>query len=397
MSADATASASVSPTQHGPTQLNARFLSDVRPTKVRWLWPGMLPAGKLVVLAGDPGQGKSLLAAKICAQVSTGGRWPDGGKCPRGYALFISAEDDPADTTLPRIMAAGGCPSRVGCADMIDENGRDRGFDLRDTQAIDQLIQTIKSTHRQRHEDWQAKQRRQADPFDVEDDKDPTGPEQIGPNQIGPPKLRLIVIDPVSAFMSGSDGHSNAEVRGMLKPLAELATRTGACVVLITHLSKGGTGKAVYRSMGSLAFMAAARVGLLLTKSPDDERRRLIVPVKNNLSGDQAGRAYTLTTNPTDPDTPVALLEPGEVDASHVLRRLDHEAFEDGPTKLEEMIDFVRDKLADGEIPGRVMHLALGEAGMSMATFRRACGTIGVRTRRGEGRQCFYSLPVEPD
>jgi len=91
----------------GPSGVVTR-LSDVVPEHLRWLWPGRLPVGKLVLLDGDPGTGKSTIAVDWAARVSTGGRWPDGSSCPKGDVLVLSAEDGLADTVRPRLDAAAG-------------------------------------------------------------------------------------------------------------------------------------------------------------------------------------------------------------------------------------------------------------------------------------------------
>ncbi len=104
---------------------NTVRLSDVDPERVRWLWPGRLPLGKLVVLDGDPGVGKSTLALDIAARLSTGRGWPDGGTCPPGGVLILSAEDGLADTIRPRLDAAGGDPTRVHALTEVRYVGED--------------------------------------------------------------------------------------------------------------------------------------------------------------------------------------------------------------------------------------------------------------------------------
>ena len=81
--------------------------SDLTPEPVRWLWEYWLALGKLHILAGAPGQGKTTIAIACMATATIGGRWPDGSRCEAGNVLMWSGEDDPADTLLPRLMAAG--------------------------------------------------------------------------------------------------------------------------------------------------------------------------------------------------------------------------------------------------------------------------------------------------
>ena len=102
---------------------------------------------------------------------------------------------------------------------------------------------------------------------------------------------KLVIIDPISAYLGRTDSHKNAEVRAVLMPLADMADELNVAVLAITHLNKGG-GSAMYRSIGSIAFTAAARAVWAVTKDRDDPDRRLVLPVKNNLAQDRLGMAY---------------------------------------------------------------------------------------------------------
>ena len=104
----------------------------------------------------------------------------------------------------------------------------------------------------------------------------------------------MIVIDPISAYLDGTESHNNAEVRAVLAPLAKLAAEVGAAVVCVTHLNKGSQSSALYRATGSLAFVAAARAAYAVTKDKDNPSRRLILPMKNNLAPDTSGIAYAV-------------------------------------------------------------------------------------------------------
>src|SRR5205823_5543923 len=109
------------------------------------------------------------------------------------------------------------------------------------------------------------------------------------------PQTVVVIVDPVSAYCGKVDSHNNTEVRGMLQPLSELAAEFKVAVVAVTHLSKGVGGKAVYRSMGSLAFAAAARAVWYVSKDTEDPARRLLLPVKINVAAEMTGLAYRLS------------------------------------------------------------------------------------------------------
>ncbi len=202
--------------RHRPSScLVVRRASDVKPEPINWLWPGKIAIGKLTLIAGDPGLGKSMLTVSLAAHVSTGREWPArGGSCPIGDVLFVSAEDDPADTIRPRLDAAGADARRVYIVAGVQSlnaagEPEQRLLSLRkDLAAVEAEVR-----------------RRDA--------------------------CRLIVVDPVSAYLDGADSHNNAEVRGLLAPLSELAREVGAAMIAVTHLNKGAGGSARAGSGGS--------------------------------------------------------------------------------------------------------------------------------------------------
>ena len=233
-------------------------LDTVQPKSIVWLWPGRIPIGKLTMLSGDPGLGKSLLTIDMGARVSSA-PWPDTPElAPLGGVLMLSAEDDAADTIRPRLDAAGADCSRVSVLAGIprfdlEECERFVMFNLaRDLRALEEAVEST------------------AD-------------------------CRLVVIDPISAFCGATDSHRNSDVRGLLAPLAELAQRRQVAVVGVNHLNKNAAGgPAMYRTMGSLAFVAAARAAWAVVKDKQDPGKRLFLPIKNNLAADVAGLSYTI-------------------------------------------------------------------------------------------------------
>src|SRR5262249_41661169 len=119
-----------------------RRLADVQSEKVTWLWPGRLALGKLTILSGDPGLGKSFLSLDIAARLTTGQMWPDGGPAPPGTVVLLTAEDGVADTVRARFDAAGGDPERVHVLEAMREGNGERLFGLsRDLPALEELVQ----------------------------------------------------------------------------------------------------------------------------------------------------------------------------------------------------------------------------------------------------------------
>jgi putative DNA primase/helicase len=186
--------------------------------------------GKLNLIVGHPGRGKSQLSLFMAALVSTGGLWPDGTPCDRGSVVLITCEDDMADTVVPRLVALGADRSRCHSLDgRRDETGRSRPFSLKDSATV--LVDLAR---------------------DISD-------------------LALVIIDPVSAYLDRIDSHNAAEMRGGLLPLQEFAARSGAAVVLVSHFSKGTPdGTAMSRVAGSGALVAVCRSAWLVERCPED-------------------------------------------------------------------------------------------------------------------------------
>ena len=317
--------------------------SELAPEAVNWLWEGWLALGKLGVLAGPPGCGKTTLALACMATVTSGGRWPDGSRCPVGNVLIWSGEDDPSDTLLPRLIAAGADRSRVYFVTGSRINGEVLPFDpSRD------LVQLSAQA------------------------------EKIG-------NVRLLVVDPVVSAVTG-DSHKNTEVRRSLQPLVDLGGYLGAAVLGISHFSKGTGGKdPTERVTGSVAFGAVARVVMVAAKVADEagEPRRIFARSKSNIGPDDGGFEYTLEQVEAVPG----------IFASRVLwgkalpgsaRDLLREADEDDPDGGSEggVNDFLRSLLADGPVSAKSIKADADGAGYAWRTVHRAADRLGVERRK---------------
>ena len=318
-------------------------LADVEPQEVRWLWPSRIPMGKITLIAGDPGLGKSFLTLDIASRVSTGAGWPDrpGERVePRGVVL-LSAEDDAADTIVPRLMAAGADLTRIEALQAVQVAGGKRAaFDLsRDVHHLREAVRRVAG-------------------------------------------CELVVVDPVSAYLGATDSHVNAEVRSCLAQLAAMAGDTGVAVVLVSHLNKGGESpRAIYRITGSLAFAAAARAVWAVTRDEADRTRRLMMPVKLNLAAaDTNGLAYSLAP-PLHGTVPCIAWEAAPVagDADDAMRE---------PTAVDEAVAFLQEVLADGPMSSTDLRKEADERGIGWRTVNRAqrrAGVVAEQQRSGDG------------
>jgi hypothetical protein len=362
------------------TPLTGRHLisyraSDIQPERLEWVWPGRIARGKVALLGGPPGLGKSQVTANVAAIVSSGGAWPCGeGRAPQGGVLILSAEDGIADTIVPRLIAAAANIERihiVAAATRPDGTGR-KTFSLKtDVDLLERLA------------------------------------EEIG-------SVRLIIIDPISAYMGGADGNGNVETREVLEPLAEMANRLGIAVVAVTHLNKGGAGNqsALNRFAGSIAFVAAARSAYLIIEDPQDENRRLFLQAKNNLGPKGKGLAFRVEQR----------LIPGDIVASNISWDTDHvtasvdEALTASESRgnnesrsgKDEAADFLRGLLTAEGIAVIEIEREAREAGLlgpdsaisQNKSFRSAREALGVVPQRkggaGASGQWVWALPVTP-
>lgn len=334
--------------------------SEVRPVPVDWLWNGWLAAGKLHLIGGAPGTGKTTIAATLAATVTCGGRWPDGSRAELGSVVFWSGEDDNADTLNPRLRAAGANMDRVFTIDGVREGGESYPFDpARDMDALRAALGQI-------------------------------------------PDVRLIVIDPVVSAVSG-DSHKNAEVRRGLQPLVDLAGQLRCALLGVTHFSKGTSGRdPVERITGSLAFGALARMVMVTAKQEaegDRPERRVMLRAKSNIGPDGGGFVYDLQQG--------ELLEHPGIEASSVLwgeaihgtaRELLAEAEQRDDEHGSDAASFLRDLLAYGPCSAKDVYKEAESAGYSRDTMKRAKSRIGVEAiKQGMAGGWVWRLPVAQD
>jgi putative DNA primase/helicase len=199
-----------------------------------------------------------------------------------------------------------------------------------------------------------------------------------------------VVIDPISAYCGRTDSHKNADVRGLLGPLSELAQKMRVAVVAVTHLNKSG-GKAMYRAMGSLAFVAAARSAWAVVKDKEEPRRRLVLPIKCNLAPDITGLSYQVIEQCGAPCLAWSS-EPVNIAVDEALA--DEEDRQD--RDRDDAKKWLQQVLADGPVAQKELKRQATEAGLAFRTVRRAKDAIKVVVYKegfGEGAHWLWSLP----
>lgn len=332
--------------------------ASIKPVAIRWLWPGWVARGKLTVLAGAGGSGKTTLAIGLIGTLTSGGRWPDGDICREpGNALIWSSEDDPADTLVPRLMAAGADLSRVHII-----QGRVNGAGERE-------------------------------PFDPATDFDllREAVEDIG-------GASLLLIDPVVNVVKG-DMHRANDVRRSLQAVVDFAEAHGCAVLGISHFSKGSGGSSpADRVIGSQAFGALARAVLVAAKQ-DDTETRVLARAKSNISDDQGGVGYVVepcTVGEGIETTRVLWGDRIEGSARDILAEVESTGDDDQRSEFEEACDFLRDTLQNGPVPTKQIKEDAAGAGLSWATVRRAQKAIGATAKKNGVKEGWsWQLPSE--
>ncbi|RJG07903.1 AAA family ATPase [Noviherbaspirillum cavernae] len=314
-----------------------------------WLWQGWLAAGKMHILGGAPGTGKTTIAMALAATVSVGRRWPDGMRAPLGNVVIWTGEDDPRDTLVPRLALSGADLSRVYFITDVREGNERRSFDP--ARDMDKLTRKL---------------------------------IEIG-------DVRLLIVDPIVSVVVG-DSHKNAEVRRGLQPLVDLAASMRCALLGITHLTKGTAGRdPVERLTGSLAFGALARVVMMAAKYQEEDEHgrtvRVFLRAKSNIGPDDGGFEYDLhqgemKSHPGIVASSVLWGNAVEGTARELLATADTAADDGEGGTSADAKRFLSDLLADGPLPVNQVKADANGAGYSWPTIRRAQKALGIKSSK---------------
>ena len=343
--------------------LISRCTANIIPKRIDFLWPGRIARGKHTAIAGEPGDGKSQLSIYVAATISRSGEWPCGeGRAPVGNVIIMNAEDGADDTVVPRLIAAGADLQRVHIVSAVmqeDGKGR-RAFNLQADLAL--LERKI---------------------------------AEIG-------DVALVIIDPISSYMGKADSHKNAEVRGALEPLSEMAERLKVAILSITHFSKVGAAnnsKALHRFIGSIAFVGAPRAAFAVIEDADNEGRILFLHAKNNMAPKAQGLAYRLVQTMIGENESIVASyvlwenSPVVISADEALRANDGGGDRKAAAEAEQ---FLREKLSHGVVPakdGEEHARALGITPRTLDRARKKLGVIAEKSGLKEG--WTWRLPDE--
>jgi hypothetical protein len=333
-------------------------LADVEARRVNWLWLRRIALGRIALLVGVPGEGKSFLALFIAACVTLGLPFPDGTLCPQGDVILISPEDDPGDTIRPRLDAHRADVRRVHILSGVQwaaENGEKREvfFTLENLAALEEAFKRIRPL--------------------------------------------LLIIDPIGSVLGGdTDSHRDNEVRGRLAPVAKLAEKYGVAVLIVAHRRKSAGTHADDLALGSRAFTGIARAVWHLSRDPENKDRRLFLPGKNNLAREGSGLAFTIEGDPAH-----LVWEPGPVmlNADEGLAAENEGGERPGPKPeaRSAATDWLRTLLADGERATADIQADAKAAGFAWRTVQRAADALQVtRTKGAFNTGWRWALPNVP-
>lgn len=319
-------------------------LRDVELKPVRWLWRGYIAKGKVNLIAGDPGLGKSQMVLQIVARLTRGTHLPRDCMAPPVNVLLLCSEDDAGDTIKPRLEAANADLRRIRMVEsIVQENGKKRWLDLdKDLERLETTLTKFRPT--------------------------------------------LIVMDALSSYTGKIDRNAENEVRVILDRLGKFASEHDVALLGICHLKKSAEADPKRALSGSLAWIAAARCAAIVTQDPDDDGRRLLLSAKCNIGPEPPGVGFSIQPMSVGPcETSCAIFDdrPVDVNARQAFARI--AGADRGSTKLDEATDWLEEVLAAGPMPTDDVQAAANAKGISSGTLRRAKKELRIKPEKSSG------------
>ena len=311
------------------------YYSAVTEKAVEWLWYPFIPYGKITLLQGDPGDGKSTFMLHVVASITTGRQLPDGSQSKiLQNVIYQCSEDSSADTIKPRLLQAGADCDRV--AYINEEN----------------------------------------DPLTIADPRIEEAIIKTG--------ARLLIIDPIQAYLPHDcDMTSASSMRALMKRLAAIADRHKCAVVLIGHMTKASGSKNLYRSFGSIDIAAIARSVLMIKRDDNNPEIRYMFPVKSSLAYEGNAVRFMFTK-----ESGLQML--GECSIGAEIESLDDQNKEKGKSAKAELI--LKELLSCGDIPSKSVIKITNKRGISERTVRSAAKSLGIKAIR-KGNTWYWSMP----
>ena len=318
-------------------------MEQVEVEKIDWLLYPFIPFGKVTIVQGDPGEGKTTMVLQIIAKLTKGEAvLPSGSDEPaleeKTMALepvnviYQTAEDGLGDTIKPRLLSAGADCSRVM---VIDDN--DQALTMMDARLEEAIIKT---------------------------------------------KARLVVLDPIQGFLGAAvDMHRANEIRPLMKRVAVLAEKYHCAIILIGHMNKNSNGKSSYRGLGSIDFQAAARSVLIVGRIKDEPEIRVVCHVKSSLAPEGKSIAFRL-----DKDTGFEWIGEYDISADDLL------SGDNRGQKIHVAKEFLQEFLVSGSVAQTKVAEEAESRGIKKKTLWNAKKELEIESVK-IGNQWFWMLP----
>lgn len=352
----------------GPAFIS-RKASGIATRPVLWLWPGVVPIGMPTAIEGNPGDGKTFVAADVCARVTRGLAFPAYGHSEHvqpapGDVVYITSEGVPDKILVPRLVAAGAALERVEIIEGIYD--KRKGFEILDVnEHLPALARRMKNE----------------------------------------PNIKLLVIDPLASHLSPKlNMNSSLEMRQAMDCIARFAEETGCAVVVILHLNKDDRKSPIHRAAGSGQIMAAVKSAWAVVRKPDDENddRRYFGPVKSNLAPFKRSMSFEIK------DAPITFSDGSAGSIGRVVWSLEPEDFDvqaamspgtfELKSKMGQAVALLRTLLADGPRLVRDIFREAETAGISKTTLWNAKLKEGIEDgREGFGGPSKWYYPEKWD
>lgn len=318
-------------------------MEQVEVEKIDWLLYPFIPFGKVTIVQGDPGEGKTTMVLQIIAKLTKGEAvLPSGSDEPAleektmdlepVNVIYQTAEDGLGDTIKPRLLSAGADCSRVM---VIDDN--DQALTMMDARLEEAIIRT---------------------------------------------KARLVVLDPIQGFLGAAvDMHRANEIRPLMKRIAVLAEKYHCAIILIGHMNKNSNGKSSYRGLGSIDFQAAARSVLIVGRIKDEPEIRVVCHVKSSLAPEGKSIAFRL-----DKDTGFEWIGEYDISADDLL------SGNNRGQKIHEAKEFLKEILVSGSVAQTKVAEEAESRGIKKKTLWNAKKELEIESVK-IGNQWFWMLP----
>lgn len=323
------------------------LLSEVKREQVEWLWQHRIPLGKITILDGDPGMGKSLLTLNIAARLTTGKPLPGQTVVQKGGVVILSAEDGLGDTIRPRLEAANADLKRIVALKYVP--------------------------------DWAGEQTVSNIPVEI-----PTVRAAI--HRV---RAKLVIVDVLMAYLaSDTNSWRDQDIRLALAPLSEMASRERVAVLCIRHLTKAPGGNPLYRGGGSIGIIGGARAGLLVAKDPKDPSITVLAQTKSNLGPPMPSLKFRIKADANGVPYIDWKGESQETAGSLLASTVGDDEQRGAVAEAQK---FLLRELGNGQVRRTDLQDACKRAGIANRTIQRAKHLLGVKSQKvGSGEKSYW-------